>query len=231
MIIISGVKTSSSVAACQSDFIHDISNNTDNTVASGESTDALQNVGNTECSVFVGIELGAMGLAWVLLGIVNAYFVTLVHHYSQVLSETRGDVAGMTKRYGGKYHDSEAQDNIPLSARPMDTAGAWDSRISLSRPSEDVNSENGSQYRDSHDYHRSSIMGGGVPAGSSSVYNKDLPPPPPSKNGPLPGSTAQERASQAVNNALRAVQDGHEPRYHGHARTATAGSIPDNARY
>ncbi|WWC59615.1 uncharacterized protein I303_102174 [Kwoniella dejecticola CBS 10117] len=133
LIITSALQHNQAVASCEAKFFSD-SNSTSSTANS-----TLASEGEALCSAFAWADVGIMGALWVILLLVQGYFIYLTRTYSKsqvkdhklyhsVYSENP-EAFTMSILRSTRYNPGSVYNNMPPSTGP--NADAWDARPSM----------------------------------------------------------------------------------------------------
>ncbi|WVQ69428.1 uncharacterized protein L199_007645 [Kwoniella botswanensis] len=133
LIIVSAIQHNTAVSACEAKFFSD-SNST-----SSSANQTLAAEGEALCSAFAWADVGIMGALWVILLLVQGYFIYLTRTYStsqvsdhklyhSVYSENP-EAFTMSILRSTRYNPGSVYNNMPPSTGP--NADAWDARPSM----------------------------------------------------------------------------------------------------
>ncbi|WRT64627.1 uncharacterized protein IL334_001560 [Kwoniella shivajii] len=133
LIIASALKHNTAVSACEAKFFSDSS------TSSTTANQTLASEGEALCSAFAWADVGIMGALWVILFLVQSYFIFLTRTYSKsqvsdhklyhsVYSENP-EAFTMSILRSTRYNPGSVYNQMPPSSGPH--ADAWDARPSM----------------------------------------------------------------------------------------------------
>ncbi|WWC86761.1 uncharacterized protein L201_001640 [Kwoniella dendrophila CBS 6074] len=133
LIITSALQHNKAVTSCEAKFFSDSSSST------STANQTLAAEGEALCSAFAWADVGIMGALWLILLVVQGYFIYLTRVYStsqvkdhklyhSVYSENP-EAFTMSILRSTRYNPGSVYNNMPPSAGP--NADAWDSRLSM----------------------------------------------------------------------------------------------------
>ncbi|KAL7417933.1 hypothetical protein BDY24DRAFT_346236 [Mrakia frigida] len=108
LVLVSGLKRATAIADCQSTFYAPSTTNSSTSIA------PLADSANKICTIFTIVDVSVMGGLWVLLFIVQAYFLAVTFKYKKEQAEDHSRYNSMYSQKGG-YPGMDAED-IPLSS-------------------------------------------------------------------------------------------------------------------
>ncbi|WVW78283.1 hypothetical protein I302_100236 [Kwoniella bestiolae CBS 10118] len=153
LIITSALQHNKAVSACEAKFFSDSNS------VSDSANQTLAAEGEALCSAFAWADVGIMGALWVILLLVQGYFIYLTRTYStsqvkdhklyhSVYSENP-EAFTMSILRSTRYNPGSVYNNMPPSTGP--NADAWDARPSMDSVREDQAGRYGGHQREYSD--------------------------------------------------------------------------------